>query len=326
MITNALPVTCNGQEFSSFKEFTNYYGLHYTKAQYYRKQGKTPEEILEICKFTSHSKTTSDPKPSAKRYLCEYNGVQYGSLNEAACALGFSPSQIYELRRRNNLSPSAAIEMAMEQRLNKGAVQKSGNHKKCVIDGIEYESQEAALRAYKIPGITVYSRMEREGISFEEALIRGRKSNLHCPPVASLFPSLRLTACSDEQLQDTLKELVASLQYYQCKVQILRDLTSQLPVLLVNGENYVYFNQEAKGLEIISELPCTLDAETINLLNSAYVATKIFVMPQTGKIYLLSFQFAKEEAQNIKSLLHAYFTFVTTKENLRRSFAAPEVG
>ena len=322
MNTNALPITCNGQEFSSFKEFANYYGLHYTKAQYYRKRGKTPEEILEICKFTSHSKTASNPKPSAKRYLCEYNGVQYGSLNEAACALGFSPSQIYELRRRNNVSPSAAIEMAMEQRLNKGEIRKSGNHKKCIIDGVEYESQEAALRAYKIPGITVYSRMEREGITFEEALVRGRKANLHCPPVGSLFSSLRLTANPEEQLPDTLKELKASLEYYQCKVKPLRDLTSQLPVLLVNDENYIYFNHEAKGIEIVSELPCALDLETINLLNSAYVATKIFAIPQTKKSYLMSFQIAKEEAQGVKALLYSYFSFTTTKESLQRSYTA----
>lgn len=324
MVTNALPVTCKGQEFSSFKEFTNYYGLQYTKAQYYRKQGKTPEEILEICKFNSHSKTTSEPKASAKRYLCEYNGIKYGSLNEAACALGFSPSQIYELRRRNSLSPSAAIAMAMEQRLNKGEIQKSGNHKKCIIDGVEYESQEAALRAYKIPGITVYSRMEREGITFEEALVRGRKSNLYCPPVGSLFPSLRLVSSSDDQIPNTLKELVNSLKYYQCQIQVLRDFTSQLPVLLVNEENYIYFNHEAKGLEIISEISYSLDMEVINLLNSAYVATKIFVIPQTGKAYLSSFQIAKEESQEIKSLLYAYFTFATTKENLRR-ITAPEV-
>lgn len=114
---------------------------------------------------------------------------------------------------------------------------------------------------------------------------------------------------------------MTSLEYYQCQVQVLRDLTTHLPVLEVGKENYIYFNAAAKGLEIIAELPYTMSLETVNLLNSAYAANKIFTVPQTGKTYLFSFHAAKENTQSIKSLLYVYFSFTTTKEILQRTYA-----
>ena len=34
------PITCEGHEFGSIKEFANHYGLNYAKVQHYRKLGK----------------------------------------------------------------------------------------------------------------------------------------------------------------------------------------------------------------------------------------------------------------------------------------------
>ena len=179
-VINPQPITCEGHEFGSIKEFANHYGLNYAKVQHYRKLGKSPEEIVRECQFSAASKHSllGELKDSGNRILCEYDGVKYSSLYEAATALGLSPSQVYDFRKRHHLSPSAAIEMAMERQ--KSGKRPSAVAKKCIVDGVEYESREAAIKAYRIPRITVYSRMEREHISFEEALVRGHRESIYC--------------------------------------------------------------------------------------------------------------------------------------------------
>lgn len=318
-IVKPLSITCEGKEFPSIKEFANYYGLNYSKAQYYRKRGKSPEEIVEMCRFSTASKSTTPPKDSPKRFSCEYNGVQYSSIYEASNALGLNPAQVYELRKRNNVSPSAAIKMAMDRREAKGKGS-SRRAQPCVVDGVEYESREAAILAYKLPRITVYSRMEREGISFEEALSRGRKAAVYCPPAMSLFPALRLTPAQTLN-QPILEELSTSLDYYRRKVSSMRDMITLLPVLVVEENIYLFFNHEAHGLEIVSTLPIQADMETLNAINGAYANTKIFYNAITGQTTLSSFQAAKEEGQEIRPLLYAFFSYYSIREQLIRNFA-----
>lgn len=318
-IVKPLSITCEGKEFPSIKEFANYYGLNYSKAQYYRKRGRSPEEIVEACRFSTASKTVAPPKDSPKRFTCEYNGVQYSSIYEAANALGLNPAQVYELRKRNNVSPSTAIEMAIERRASKG----KGDARRaqpCVIDGVEYESREAAILAYKLPRVTVYSRMEREGISFEEALSRGRKASVYCPPTMSLFPALRLTP-THALSQPILEELSTSLDYYRKKVSAMRDMITLIPVLVVEENIYLFFNHEAHGLEIVSTLPIQTDMETLNAINGAYANTKIFYNAIAGQTTLSSFQVAKEEGQEIRPLLYAFFSYYAIRERLIRNFS-----
>ena len=50
------PVEYDGRTFASIKEFVNFYGLNYSKVQYFRKLGKTPEEIVRECQFSTASK------------------------------------------------------------------------------------------------------------------------------------------------------------------------------------------------------------------------------------------------------------------------------
>lgn len=312
------PMEHDGQTFASVKEFAYHYGLNYQKVLYYRKRGKSPGEIIDACRFSNASKSSEAPKASSKRFMFEYDGVKYNSLNEAANALGFSPNQIYEIRKRKNLSPAAAIAYAVEKRKKEGKGP-AWAAKKCVIDGKEYESQEAAARAYHVPIITVYSRMERDGISFEEALAGGRRASIYRPPVVSLLPNLRLMPITGALNQAVLEDISNSLVYYNCTVSHVRDIVSWMPALLVDGHTYLYFNGDAKGLEIVSELPFSIDDNALNLLNGAYVAVKLFKNP-TGALFLFSFQQAKEEGQDIKSLLNAYFSFAAIREGLMRKF------
>lgn len=383
MAVQPQPIICEGKYFPTIKEFANYYGLNYSKAQYYKKRGKTPEEIISACQFSSASKANAQPKASAKRFLCEYQGVQYSSLYEAASALGISPnklyelrkrknltpsdaiaeamrleesnlkrdeetdallllpckyngveynslydaataldispSQLYELRKRKKLSPSATVELAMKKRKENGKGP-SRVAKKCVVDGVEYESREAAIKAYHVPRITVYSRMEREGISFEEALSRGRKAVTYCPPTISLYPSLRLLPTNTPLSQPILEDLSSSLEYYNRPVQALRDVVTQLPAILADNNTYLFLNHEARGLEMVSSLPFSIDSETLNLLNGSYVAAKLFISQLSGQVFMTAFQIAKEEGQDIKSLLYGYFSFASLRDQLIRTY------
>ena len=323
MAVHAHPITCDGKDFATIREFANYYGLNYSKAQYYRKRGKTPEEILKACQFSSASKSEKPAKSTAKRFLCEYQGVQYSSLYEAANALGFPPAQLYELRKRNNLPPSAAIELAMEKRAAKGK-RESSRAQKCIIDGIEYKSQDDAIRAFGLPRITVYSRMERDGISFEEAVLKGRKAATYCPPTPSLFPTLRLVQTESIE-QPTLSELQRSLSYYKKRVTCMQDVRTCLPALCIEDSIYLYFNSEAHGLEFISVLPITLTLDTLNAINSAYANTKLYCNPMTNQVILSAFQAAKEEGQEIKTLLYAYFSYEAIRQQLLRNFSTAAI-
>jgi len=315
------PVECHGKKFNSIKDFANYYGLYYSKVHQYLRKGKTPEEVLELCQLTSFSKVETEKKESAKRHFCEYNGVRYNSLYEAACALGLEPGQLYGYRSRNNLTPSAALEKMMEKKEERERKnipkRQSALSKKCVVNGVEYESQEAAILAYHIPRITVYSRMQREGISFEEALIKGRRSSIYRKPVDVSFPSLHFSVVHKQiELPQILHDLKTSLLYYNYSVQVVQDFRTKIPALLVDGHTCIYLNSEAKGMETASQIPFSADWEKINALNRKYAATKLFVDMDAKALYLSMFQIVKEESQDIKTLLNMYFTYATIRETL----------
>lgn len=321
MSVHVQPIVCEGKEFPSIREFVNYYGLNYSKVQYYRKQGKSPKEIIEACQFSSASKSKTTHKTSSKRFTFEYNGIHYNSLYEAANTLGFPPAQLYELRKRHNLSPAAAIELAIKNREQKG-VRPARHVRRCIIDGVEYESREAAIKAYGIPRITIYSRMEREGISFEEALSRGHKESIYRAPTTSLFSSLRPIPATRPFHQPTLEELETSLKHYKIKTQLMEDALTRLPILLADDSTFIFFNHDAHGLEIISILPLVLDPVMLNIVNGAYVNTKLYQNPMSGQYILSSFQAAKESCQEIKSVLHVYFAFVAIKNQLLKNITA----
>jgi len=82
----------------------------------------------------------------------------------------------------------------------------------------------------------------------------------------------------------------------------------------------VYYNQQARGLEIISKLPIEVDKDTLWDLNAEYVAVKLFSDRETGEIYLSSFQSAKEKGSDIKSLLNTWFSYICIRDMLLRKF------
>ncbi len=320
----AKPVEYDGKTFASIREFVNYYGLNYSKVQYYRKLGKSPEEIVRECQFSSASKQAllGEDAVVGNRITVEYEGVPYKSIYDAAVALGINPSQVYETRKRRKVSASEAIRIVMERT---GSPKRVGYRAMpCTVNGVEYASREEAILAYHLPRVTVYSRMEREGISFEEALVRGRNEAVHCPPTANLFPSLRLVPSNAPLQQPVLEELEASLEYYVVSVQPLRDLSTFLPVLCADGSTYLYFNHAARGVEIVAPLPFPLDYETINGLNETFATAKLVYNEDMGQLLLTGFQMAKETGQDTKPLLFAYFSFASVRDMLMKKYRENE--
>ena len=317
------PITYQGQVYESLKDFAVKNNLNYSKVLSYHRKGRTAEEIVAQCQFSVASKATAPPRETAKRYFVEYNGVQYTSLYAAAQALGLSPGRVYDIKKRKKISAEAALDYALQNSAKAGQGQ-SPNATPCIVDGVSYPSREAAMQAYNIPRITVYSRMEREGISFEEALIRGRDSAVYRAPTSSLFFSLHLVQSNQVSAPPTLEELYRSLTYYHCKVNYMVDLLTSTPALFVDGHSYVFFNKEARGVEIISELPFAVDNDTMNVINGTFVTIKAFSHQLSGKPYVATFQSAKEELQEIKSLLNTWFSYASVRNKLIRTFGKQE--
>lgn len=314
------PITYKGHTYSSLKDFAVAQNLKYSTVLAKHRKGQTAEEIVESCQFTTASRAEPPIQEAAKRCPVEYNGVSYPSLYAAASALGLSPNSLYDLRKRG-MSPVESIDYALEN-LTKAGEGKSGHARPCEIEGVCYPSQEAALNAYNLTRITVYSRMQREGISFEEALVRGRDSAVYREPTPSMFFSFHLIPSKNEPAQTTLAELARSLSYYHCKVENMRDLLTDIPVLKIGDGSYVFYNRTARGMEVISQLPISVDNNTLNILNGAFAATKLFIVQDIP--YLAAFQSTKEDGHEVKSLLNTWFSFSCIRDKLIRMFAAED--
>lgn len=313
MRANAQSIIYQEKEYPTLRAFAEELGLNYPKVTSYHRQGKSAEEIVELCRYQKNK----------KQCPVFYNGVQYDSLYSAATTLGLNPGQLYDIKKRNNISGEEAIAYLIHKLETKGQ-QQPRRATPCIVDGVSYPSREAAINAYHMTRITVYSRMEREGISFEEALIRGRKASLYRAPAISLFPSLRLVPAEAPLNHVILDDLLENLLYYNYQVQPMCDLLSNRPALFVSGHSYVYFNPDAHGIEIISELDFQIDDTTIGMLNSSYVAVKLFRNGSGQKVCLLTFQFIKEEKHNLKPLLDAWFAFDSIRDQLLRKFGGQE--
>lgn len=315
-------VTYNGTEYPSLRAFADAYQLNYPKVVAYHRKGILPDEIIQKCQFSTASKAKRSSAEGGRRnHDVEFNGVQYASIYAAADALGISPARVYSVRQRRNCSPEAAIQYVLEHSIPAGRDTAPAAARPCIIEGIEYPSQEAALAAYRMKRITVYSRMQREGISFEDAIVRGKHSTLYRKPASTLFSKLHLISTDKELTSpEILADLVRSLTYYRCKTEILQDMLTGVPAVLVEDQTFICYNNEARGIEMMTELDFPLDADAINIFNEYYVATKLFYSKARGKLVLAAFQSAKERGQRIEPLLNAWFSYSSIRDTLLRRF------
>lgn len=316
-------VEYEGQMYHSLREFAEALNLNYPKVTAYFRKGKSLEEIIEKCQFSTASKTPGPLKEGPKRKFVEFNGVQYSSIYAAAEALGISPARVYSVRESQQCSAEAAIEYVLENSMPAGGSDAPSAAKPCIIEGISYPSREAALAAFRLKRITVYSRMKRENIPFEEAVLRGRDSALYRKPAASKLPRLVLIPMEGElKKPEVLADLYRSLSYYNRRVEILMDELSGTPVLFVDGLSYICYNEDARGIEMSTAFDekAKMSSAAINLFNENNIAVKLFFSKARGRLMLTAFQSAKSDNQRIEPLLNAWFCYSTIRDERMRKF------
>lgn len=321
-------VEYEGRMYSSLREFAEELNLNYPKVTAYFRKGKSLEEIIEKCQFSTASKTPGPPREGPKRKFVEFNGVQYSSIYAAAEALGISPARVYSVRESQQCSAEAAIEYVLENSTPAGGSDTPSAAKPCVIEGISYPSREAALAAFRLKRITVYSRMKRENIPFEEAVLRGRDSALYRKPAASKLPRLVLIPMEEElKKPEVLADLYRSLSYYNRRVEILMDELSGTPVLFVDGLSYICYNEDARGIEMSTAFDekAKMSPAAINLFNENNIAVKLFFSRTRGRLMLTAFQSAKSDNQRIEPLLNAWFCYSTIRDERMRKFNPEQV-
>lgn len=159
-------VEAEQERYASIGAFCDYYGLRYTSVMYYLRKGKTGDEILSIMKQKPASSRYS--KAPGRAVPVKIGEDTFQSISEAAMAYGVSPAQIEAAIADGDATPAF---------LNMDSLDESDTMtermKPCTIAGISYPSRAAAAREYGIPMVTIRSRMQRENISFEEAIRRG---------------------------------------------------------------------------------------------------------------------------------------------------------
>lgn len=255
------------ERYASIGAFCDYYGLRYTSVMYYLRKGKTGDEILSIMKQKPASSRYS--KAPGRAVPVKIGEDTFQSISEAAMAYGVTPSQIEAAMTNGDATP---VFLNMEP-LNEFDTP-TERMKPCVIAGISYPSQTAAARKYGIPLVTVYSRMQREGISFEEAVRRGHIERRQILPEKAKWNG-QVFGPFDGDLEKTklTKDLFTLL-----------DNSSYQPQLLQNKEKDLFAVLIQESLEVISP---PLDLYII--FNERDASQDIeFVIPSLGKLRILS--------------------------------------
>lgn len=158
------PVVAEGHAFPSILQFCTYYGLNYPSVVRRIRNGEDGDTILK----------TLVSVPARKRAVttpCVVNGVEYPSMTAAAEALNVPVWKIYAVKNRNSLSASEAVQQVADMT---EVPNEYHGRQKCIVAGKEYASQRDAVEAYGAKLSTVTTRMQRYGISFEEALLQSK--------------------------------------------------------------------------------------------------------------------------------------------------------
>lgn len=207
-----IEIDYDGKTFDSIADFVREYGLKYPTTSVHLRQGLSPGESIRRQQVAQRN--VEDGK-------CEYDGQKFSSLFEAAESLGFSPTYLYGIRNKKGCSANEAIKQAMEGRTGNN----QGNHSPVEIDGVIYPNKISALRAYDIPYVTATTRMRRENISFQEAVLRGNKFRKRMFPTFTLFNKSKLKAAKgilENEDSKLAQDILDGLRVYPIKVSFFK--------------------------------------------------------------------------------------------------------
>lgn len=193
-MTNSHPIHYKGRDYKSLAAFCAEHGIKYTTARLHLQQGKSIDEIMAL-------QGTLPPKNTIKHNSrrgepCSYAGIEFPSIAVAAESLGFSEYTVYRIKRERRVDATTAIAILLDgddgkyPRVHPDA---KTMRRACVINGEYFSSKAEALQRFGLPYQTVKSRMVREGISFQEAVMRGHAEKRAVTAAQTMWPQTQWT-------------------------------------------------------------------------------------------------------------------------------------
>lgn len=198
-------VVMPGETFESITAFCNAYDLKYATTSLQLRKGISPEEI--VANRGTLPTTTRYRSDSRAAIPCSYDEVNYPSISVAAEALGIPPHRISTCMKTRKCSVNDAIRYLMEDKEVLIDIDTAGRREPCVVEGVLYPSRAAACQAYGVKYISVYSRMRRNNISFEEALASGGIARRNARAMVSVWDELSLKAFTPAEKDNVLIQL-----------------------------------------------------------------------------------------------------------------------
>ena len=220
------PVEAEGKKYSSVKEFCDAYGLKYTTAVQYIRDGKTGDEVLQLMGTLSSSPRIKNG--GQRTCSCVVDGVNYVSLSAAAEAYGIPVHVVYSIKHTHCSSAEEAIHLALDKVAAKEEWDRYIESRKrpVIVEGVRYPTKAAAAMAYGIPMATLESRMQRYGVTFEEAVCMGKRERRHIVPEYSLWKKASLKPIGERQcgnLSESLMEIAEILRKNTYRISFFYD-------------------------------------------------------------------------------------------------------
>lgn len=185
----------NGVTYDSLRQFSVENKLvNYNRIREAWNNGATPDDLIK--EFSQRKRRTYN--------LINFHGKIYYSFSEAATDIGSSPAYAFIVRKKLNLSDEETLEY-LSSRINAGIG--NGRKKKVVVDGVEYESEKAAARAYNLSTATINSRMRRDGLTFGEAVLYADNYRRGIPLSQESLDVTKLTVVENPKLTVSQKNV-----------------------------------------------------------------------------------------------------------------------
>lgn len=271
-----------GKTYPDVMSFCEHFGFKYTSVKYYLRQGKNGDEIVTALRRNSLKRRYST-SPGRGKPL-EIDGVKYNSVVEASEAYGIPTHRVYTLAKAKRTTHEAAM-----LELVKG---RPGHVTPCTIAGVTYPSKEAAAKAYAIPMQTIWARMARHGLTFEQAILNGSRERTMMIPEKSKWPGINLTPIETPE-EDK------SMLYYVSSILV----SNNYPVkCFCDQEKKIWAVRFRESMEVGGEL-----LEVYVLFKSDNSSRDLeFIIPVIGKIKALTSKERKTLLEQCNSLNTVY--------------------
>lgn len=333
--------------FDSIIAFCEAYGCRVSTTQKKFVRGIPPSQVIRDNQL--YKRNERKPIQHKRQYPCTFGNETYSSLAEAASALGIPLYWLYNFKKKHNYSAQTALELAVDEypKVKRTTSHKNGRCLPCKIDGTTYPSRASACKAYDMPAITVYSRMEREGISFEEALARGNKDRKHIIPIPVKFNKLHLIKHDITELNPELSivSLYNMLQRYKYLPEFYKAATGEFvlkidetfsPIQRPYNMYIVFPSSDTKSrvpVEIVvpklityhnDEMPYSPSFfQRLNELNLKYINLKLVYDPPSRTVSAIWAQTIKQSHGQIADMLQTIFFLLGTCGRVVQFFQEP---